>query len=147
MAAGAAAVAFGVPIGIVIEVTLALALTILAHRLLTTGPTVPDVFEAALAQHPPPPHDPHAALRRKVTSAYMTAADTHRILRPMLRDAAGVRLQRHGIDLDRDGQAATRALGPHLFDLVRPDRQRPDGDARPWTPQDLEDAIDRLERL
>jgi len=147
LASGATAVAFGVPAGIVIEIVLALALTILAHRLLTAGPTVPDVFEATLAQRPSAPHDPHSALRRKVTSAHTTAADSHRILRPILRDAAAVRLQRHGIDLDRDRDAATRALGPHLFELVRPERQRPDADARPWTSQDLTDAIDRLEQL
>lgn len=145
-AAAVAAVAVGVAPGIVVEILLALAVTVLAFRLLSAQEG-PDPFRAALSRHVPRPHDPHAALARKVAAANTSAADTHRILRPILRAATASRLQRHGIDMDHDQQAAANAVGTQLWELVRPERDRPDADDPGWGRAELAGALERLEQL
>lgn len=146
-AATAAVIAFGVPVGVVIEVALASGVTVAAFRLLALPATGPDPFEAALARHTPARHDPHATMARQVTTATTSAAATHRLLRPVLHDAASVRLRRHGIVLDDDQDAAAHAVGDDLWELIRPGRPRPSADTPPWGRGDIAAALDRLEHL
>jgi hypothetical protein len=146
-AATTAAIALGVPAGIVVEVGLALGVTVTAFHLLSAPRTGPNPFEAALARHVPGRHDPHAAMARKVRVAVTSAAATHRILRPILHEAATIRLRHHGIVLDRDRDAAAHALGDDLWELVRPGRARPGPDVTLWSREDVTAALDRLERL
>lgn len=148
VAAGAGlAIAVGVPAGLVLEVAVAVGVTAFAFRTLSGDRFVPDAFEAALARHARRPHDPHAVLRRKMGAARASAADMHRILRPVLRDAAMIRLQRHGVALDRDDEASARILGDRLWELVRPARARPGADEPAWDDHSIADALDRLEQL
>lgn len=146
-AAAAAAVALGVPGGILIEVALALGVTVAAFRLLSSPQSGPDPFEAALVRRVPARHDPHAAMARRVTAATTSAAAAHRVLRPILREAASIRLRRHGIELERDQDAAAHAVGADVWQLIRPGRGRPGSDAPPWDPEDIAVALDRLEHL
>lgn len=146
-AAAAAAVALGVPGGILIEITLALGVTVAAFRLLSAPRTGPDPFEAALVRRVPAVHDPHAAMARRVAAATTSAAAAHRVLRPILRDAASSRLRRHGIVLERDQDAAAHAVGEDLWQVIRPGRGRPGSDAPPWDAADIAAALDRLEHL
>ncbi len=65
-------------------------------------------------------------IERELTLAGQTAADVHFRLRPRLRRIAGRLLSaRRGIDLDTDPDAARRALGDELWELVRADREPP----------------------
>lgn len=145
-AAAAAAVAAGVPGGIVVEVTLALAVIVAGRRWLRYD-EVPDPFETALATPPARMPEPMAALSKRLEAAFTSGTDTHRILRPILRDLADERLRQRGVAMHNDPHAASDALGPDLWDLVRDGRPRPAADAPPWTREDLRDAIRRLEAL
>lgn len=76
------------------------------------------------------------------------AADVHRALRPLLREIAIARLERHGIALDRDSREARLALGDDLWELVRPERPRPEDPRGPGiTLERLTALTDRLQRL
>jgi hypothetical protein len=65
-------------------------------------------------------------LERTVVFSEQRELDLYVRLRPILRDVAAVRLSRaHGIDLDRNPEAAAEVLGPEAWDVVRPDREPP----------------------
>lgn len=65
-------------------------------------------------------------IEREVTLGQSTAFDLHFRLRPTLRRIASELLRsRRGIDLDREPEAARRALGDETWQLVRPDREPP----------------------
>jgi hypothetical protein len=62
-----------------------------------------------------------------VALAQVGEFDVHFRLRPLLRDiaAAGLAMQ-SGIDLDRQPERARERLSPEMWELVRPDRPRPE---------------------
>jgi hypothetical protein len=108
------------------------------------------VFESALG--PRVRTDPWPAqlvrLERIVGWSRSSDLDAHTRLRPVLVEVAEVRLAGRGLRLDRDVAEARRLLGPKAWDLVRPDRPRPeDRDAPGIAPRDLEEILDRLEAL
>lgn len=83
-----------------------------------------------------------------VGASGLSAADTHSTLRPLLRGIAAVGLNRRGVRLAGDRDAARELLGEELWEIVRPGRPRPaDPHARGVTLQTLAEMTDRLERL
>ena len=121
-------------------------LALLAVRL----PARRSVFESGL--RPPVRTDLWPAqlvrLERIVEWSGTSDLDAHTRLRPVLVEVAEVRLAGRGLRLDRDVGEARRLLGPKAWDLVRPDRPRPeDRDVPGIAPRDLEEILDRLEAL
>ena len=87
-------------------------------------------------------------LDRVVSAATSHAGDLHLRLRPILREIAADGLRRHGVDLDAQPQAAQELLAPGTWELVRPDRPRPDDAfARGLAPARLDAVLDDLEAL
>jgi hypothetical protein len=68
-------------------------------------------------------------------------------LRPRLRRIAEAKLRGRGIDLDRSPEEAAEALGPAAWDVLRPDRPRPDPTARARSLPAITAVADALERL
>ncbi len=87
-------------------------------------------------------------LDRVVSAATSHAGDLHLRLRPILREIAVDGLRRRGVDLDAQPRAAQALLAPETWDLVRPDRPRPDDAfARGLAPGRLNAVLDDLEAL
>ena len=87
-------------------------------------------------------------LDRVVTIATTHAGDLHLRLRPILREIAADGLHRHGVELDAQPQAAQKLLAPETWELVRPDRPRPDDAFAPGlAPKRLDAILDDLEAL
>jgi hypothetical protein len=96
---------------------------------------------------PAPPVDLER-LERLVPSGHATAGDVHIRLRPVLREIARGRLSRRRVRLDGDPDAARRLLGEELWDVVRPDRRRPEDMRAPaLSREQLAAMIARLEEL
>jgi len=86
-------------------------------------------------------------LDRVVSAATSHAGEVHLRLRPILREIAANGLRR-GVDLDAEPQAAQELLAPETWELVRPDRPRPDDAfARGLAPARLNAVLDDLEAL
>ncbi len=86
-------------------------------------------------------------LEEIVDSASARRLDVEFSMRPVASQLAMARLERRGIDT-RNSEAAAAALGPELWDLVRPDRALPEDRHGPglgietiWT------IVEELERL
>jgi hypothetical protein len=76
------------------------------------------------------------------------AGEMHWRLRPVLREVAAAALSRRRVDLDGDPVAARALLAPGTWELVRPDRPRPDNPFAPGLGRDeLGAVLDDLERL
>jgi hypothetical protein len=89
-----------------------------------------------------------AHLDRVVSTATTHAGDLHLRLRPILREIAADGLRRRGVELDAQPQAARELLAPETWELVRPDRPRPDDAfARGLAPAHLDAVLDDLEAL
>ena len=87
-------------------------------------------------------------LDRVVSAATSHAGELHLRLRPILREIAANGLRRRGVDLDAEPQAAQELLAPETWELVRPDRPRPDDAfARGLAPARLNAVLDDLETL
>jgi hypothetical protein len=87
-------------------------------------------------------------LDRVVSAATSHAGDLHLRLRPVLREIAANGLRRRGVDLDAEPLAAQELLAPETWELVRPDRPRPnDAFARGLAPARLNAVLDDLEAL
>jgi hypothetical protein len=88
-------------------------------------------------------------IEREVTLGQSTAFDLHFRLRPTLRRIASELLRsRRGIDLDREPEAARRALGDETWHLVRPDREPPsERFGRGIELASLRDVVASLERI
>jgi hypothetical protein len=87
-------------------------------------------------------------LDRVVSTATTHAGDLHVRLRPILREIAADGLRRRGVELDAQPQAARALLAPETWELVRPDRPRPDDAfARGLAPARLDAVLDDLEAL
>jgi hypothetical protein len=89
-----------------------------------------------------------ARLDRIVSIATNNAGDLHLRLRPILREIAADGLRHRGVDLDADAEAAQALLAPETWELVRPDRPRPDDAFAPgMRPAQLDAVLDDLEGL
>jgi hypothetical protein len=87
-------------------------------------------------------------LDRVVSGATSHAGDVHLRLRPILREIAADGLRRRGVELDAQPRAAQELLAPDTWELVRPDRPRPDDAfARGLAPARLNAVLDDLEAL
>jgi hypothetical protein len=108
-------------------------------------------FEAALRNRAAPAPEPSAfaEVERQLQLAVAFADHSHRTLLPLLRSAAAARLSmRHGIELERQPDAARRLLGEQTWELVRPDRPSPaDGLAPGPREEQIAAAVARLESL
>ena len=109
-------------------------------------------FEAALRPRARPEPEPPAALvrlERELVLGSSTVGDASRRLLPRLRGIAATRLAtRHGIELDRRPDEAHAVLGDDVWDLLRPDRPRPDDpNARGIPRSRIAAVVDRLEAL
>jgi hypothetical protein len=77
-----------------------------------------------------------------------SAADVHVRLRPLLREIAEPLAWRHGVRLDHDPERARELLGSDLWEIVRPERPRPEDPRAPGLASErLEQIIARLEEL
>jgi hypothetical protein len=88
-------------------------------------------------------------LEREVTLGVQSAWDLHARLAPTLRQTASALLStRRRIDLEREPARAADALGPEVWELVRPDRSPPDDRHQPGVDlARLDRTLDALERL
>jgi hypothetical protein len=89
------------------------------------------------------------SLERSVTLASMNAFDLHARICPVLREVAAHRLAAsRGLRLESGSPEVRNALGPELWDLVRPDRVPPtDRFAPGLPPARLAAHVRALERL
>jgi hypothetical protein len=68
-------------------------------------------------------------------------------LRPRLRRIAEAKLRARGIELDSSAGGGAEALGPAAWDLLRPDRPRPESMSRARNLPAIAAVADALERL
>jgi hypothetical protein len=126
---------------------LAVLVAVAAVRVL--GETLPPLRRAP--GQPTPTGEPtgdRERLDRVVTIATTHAGDLHLRLRPILREIAADGLRRRGVELDAQPQAAQKLLAPETWELVRPDRPRPDNAFAPGlAPKRLDAVLDDLEAL
>ena len=90
-----------------------------------------------------------AAVERLLSLSVSSAEDEHVRLRPLVTDIARQRLADHtGVRLDGDPEAAAAAVGPEVWELVRPDRpQPPDRRGRGIPAARLRRVVESLERI
>jgi hypothetical protein len=90
-----------------------------------------------------------ARIEREVGLGTATAFDVHYRLRPRLREVAEHRLAtRRGLTLDSGSPAVRETLGEGLWELVRPDRERPPHHlGRGKSLAEIRAAIEALERI
>jgi hypothetical protein len=88
-----------------------------------------------------------ADLENLVAMGAESEFDLYFRLRPRLRRIAEARLRGHGIDLDASPEEAAEVLGPAAWDVLRPDRPRPDPTARARSLPAITAVADALERL
>ncbi len=111
----------------------------------------PDLGYEAIAS-PARPRDlprPEERVELEKTVDYASARrlDAEFSLRPVVSELAMTRLERRGIDA-RDSETAAAALGPELWDLVRPDRALPeDRHGRGLGIETIEAIVEGLEQL
>jgi len=87
-------------------------------------------------------------LEREVALAASRDFDLHTRLRPVLREIAGSRLQRRGVELDSGSSRARELLGDELWSLTAADREVPADRLAPGPGlEEIERTVERLERL
>jgi hypothetical protein len=85
---------------------------------------------------------------QRMVAAASHAGEMHWRLRPLLREVAAAGLRRRRVDLDAEPIAARALLSPRTWELVRPDRPRPDDSFAPGISRDeLQAVLDELETL
>jgi hypothetical protein len=127
-----------------------LAVLVAAGAVRALSETLPPLRRAAAASGPAVGEGTgdREHLDRVVSAATSHAGDVHLRLRPILREIAANGLRRRGVDLDAEPQAAQELLAPETWELVRPDRPRPDDAfARGLAPARLNAVLDDLEAL
>ena len=127
-----------------------LAVVIAAGAVRALSATLPPLRRPPRAESSPgaAPTGDRERLERVVSTATAHAGDLHVRLRPILREIAADGLRRRGIELDAQPQAAQRLLAPGTWELVRPDRPRPDDAFAPGlAPKRLDAVLDDLEAL
>jgi hypothetical protein len=90
-----------------------------------------------------------ATVERLLSLSVASAEDEHTRLRPLVTNIARQRLADHtGVRLDGDPQAAAAAVGPEVWELVRPGRPAPpDRRGRGIPPARLRRVVESLERI
>ncbi len=88
-----------------------------------------------------------AELESIVALAATSEFDLYFRLRPRLRRIAAAKLRAHGIGLEASADGASAALGPTAWDILRPDRPRPDPTASGRNLSAIGAVADALERL
>ena len=126
-----------------------LAVLVAAGAVRALSETLPPLRRAA---GPPPPAGEATGdrerLDRVVTIATTHAGELHLRLRPILREIAADGLRRRGVELAAQPRAAQELLAPETWELVRPDRPRPDDAFAPGlAPKRLDAVLDDLEAL
>jgi hypothetical protein len=106
-----------------------------------------DRASEAMRARPPDPED--RTLVRELELATFSAFHLHARVRPILRDIAAHRLRaRYGVELDREAARARELIGAQAWELVRPDRPRPDDRlARGPNVAQLKRVVDELEAI
>jgi hypothetical protein len=134
-----------------IDVSLALELAAIAIGALVLAALVPRVAPRAQmrrSRRAAPRPVSLERIERVVEAGRQTAGDVHVRVRPLLRGIATALLRREGVRLDAEPERARELLGEELWDIVRPDRPRPDDRrAAGLELSALERLISRLERL
>jgi hypothetical protein len=103
---------------------------------------------ATRATEPQAVSDQLLEVQRVVEGALAHAGPLHRRLRPLVREIAAERLQRRGLDLERDQDEVQDVLSTELRELTRVDRPAPaDGLAPGADPAELDALVGELERL
>jgi len=127
------------------------AAVLLVRRIGTALPRTPK-FER-LARRPRQEPDDSVpqleSLARQLAAGRSTTLELHVYLRPLVTQIAGAQLaRRHGVDLERTPDRGRALLGPRTWELVRPERQRPEERfERGWTTQELRELVGELERI
>ena len=133
-----------------VVIVAALALLLLT-RLSRSGAKRASRFEAAMRGRPVKASMPAELARvdRELELGIASAGSAHHWLLPRLRSAAAARLaSRHGIDLERQPDAAGALLGEHAWSLLRPDRPAPsDRFARGIPRESVTRLIEHVESL
>ena len=118
------------------------------------GLVAPREHESRLeeAMEPEPPEPVRIAeldrLEREVALAASRDFDLHTRLRPVLREIAGSRLERRGVELDSESPRVRELLGDELWSLTAVDRKVPADRLAPGPGLDeIERTVERLERL
>jgi len=129
----------------------AIALFALARSRRDDGSRQAGRFEAALQRRERPATAPAQLLRmeRELGLGMSGAGHAWHHLLPRLRAVAAARLgSRHGIELDRQPDAARALLGDDVWELLRPDRPEPEDQHAPGVARNRVVAvIARLEAL
>ena len=86
-------------------------------------------------------------LESLVASGAESEFDLYFRLRPRLRRMAAAKLRLHAIDLESSPGEAAAALGPAAWDVLRPERPRPDPTARARSLPAITAVAEALERL
>jgi hypothetical protein len=139
-----------VAVSVILLVACAVALAILARAIGTAGRPPASRFERALAGRPRPAParlDTLGSLESAVSLGLAGGREFDRWLAPILRDAAAARLAvRRGFGLER-AEAARRLLGDETWELLRPDRARPEAGSPAPSAAELRRAIEAIEGL
>jgi hypothetical protein len=126
------------------------AFAVLATLRATVG-RLPAEQSSPIDEPPPPRKDERPKdlldLENLVEMSAESEFDLYFRLRPRLRRIAEAKLRGRGIDLDRSPEEAAEALGPAAWDVLRPDRPRPDPTARARSLPAITAVADALERL
>ena len=109
--------------------------------------TVPTVLAPRPARYVHP--ESLSVMEDDVALAQAGEFDVHYRLRPQLREIAGAGLaMQSGIDLDREPERAREKLSPETWELVRPDRPRPEGTGTTGIDTaSLTAVVDEMERI
>jgi hypothetical protein len=136
--------------GIATLVAAAVAAAVLVQRTATAHGGTHGVFDSVLRRRANAFRRPRELrrLERAVALGVEDAGHLHTSLRPRLRSIAAPLLALRGVDLDHAPEQARLVLGDELWDLVRPDRDRPADSFGPGIrPERLELVVERLEGL
>ena len=114
---------------------------------LVQGSTIADALEEESREAVAPPELERT--ERVLSMSTSAAFDVYFRLRPMLREVAEQRLgDRRGLALDAGGPRVEEALGPELWELVRPDREAPKRRfGAGLEPEAMQRLVERLESL
>jgi hypothetical protein len=115
------------------------------------SPSGPSSFDRALADMARryPADSGELLLVNDVKQSTANSFHLHVRLRPILRQIAAHRLwMRFGVELDRERERARELVGPHAWELVRPERPPPvDRLAAGPRPAELRAVVEDLERI
>jgi hypothetical protein len=129
----------------------ALALLTLVAATAHAAGTAPSEFERALVRRRRRAVRPDdlERLERQVALAQENAFDFYSRLRPALIDAASAALWRnHGVDLATQPDRARELLPPDVWEVVRPDAERPtDRHARGPSLRRIDELVAGIERM